>query len=117
MSEADLHKAVAEHLDAVIDGRRCVWSTIPAGGGGKVRGAQLKGMGLKPGLPDLMFVFGGRVAFIELKTKTGRVSPEQTVMHARLKDQDAPPIICRDLPSVDAALKFFGIPTRGRVNA
>ena len=71
------------------------FTTFPAGGGGKVRGAQLKAAGLKPGVPDIL-VCGGYedishnvhqkdVLWLELKAKDGTLSQVQKSCHAELK--------------------------------
>lgn len=43
-------------------------------------------IGLPKGFPDLLVVCpGGKVVFMEIKTQTGRVSPEQQKMHQFLR--------------------------------
>ncbi len=81
--EDDFHMAVADYLDLALP-EDAVWTTIPAGGGGKVRGARLKAMGYKAGWPDLQVVYRGRLICIELKSAKGRLSPAQRAMHERL---------------------------------
>src|ERR1700682_4291340 len=52
--EQALQIAAAEYLTrALPDYAR--FTAFPAGGGGRVRGARLKAMGLKGGVPDLLF--------------------------------------------------------------
>ncbi len=78
--------------------------SIPnGGGGGEMRGHWLKMEGCRKGAPDLMLcVAGGGIVmdhakkeaffrgnyhalFLELKTPTGRLSPEQEVYHGHLR--------------------------------
>lgn len=52
------------------------------GGRAKLRGAC-------KGWPDLVFVCGSRVVFIELKAADGVLSPEQGAVHAAMRQQGA----------------------------
>jgi len=63
---------------------------------GPRRMARLKEMGLTPGYPDLFFALPAKVLiglhpvyfhglYIEMKTKTGRITKEQTYVHERLR--------------------------------
>ncbi len=81
--EDKFHKSVAKFLDLALPIDAC-WTTIPAGGGGLVRGAKLKAMGYKAGFPDLLVVYRGRLICIELKAKGRKPSKEQLAMHERL---------------------------------
>lgn len=50
-----------------------------------VTGARLKRMGVRPGVADLALVLpGGRAAFLELKSSTGRQSPSQREFEAEV---------------------------------
>lgn len=53
--EQDFHIAAARYLDLALPSH-CVWTTFPAGGGGKTRGKILNAMGLKPGWPDIQIL-------------------------------------------------------------
>lgn len=53
--EQDFHITAAQYLDIALPAH-CVWTTFPAGGGGKRRGQFLKAMGLKPGWPDIQIL-------------------------------------------------------------
>ena len=49
----------------------------------KRTGAKLKAMGVRPGVADICLVLpGGASAFLELKSKNGRTSPEQRIFRA-----------------------------------
>jgi hypothetical protein len=114
--EQDLQKAVAQYLDATL-GPRVFWTAIPAGGGGGVRGAILKGMGYKAGTPDILIVHEGRAYWIEMKSPRGRVSDEQDLILTRLYDAGCPTGLCRSLEQVAELLGRWRIPTRGRIAA
>lgn len=85
-SEQTEHLALADWLRLVeksLDG--FWWTTIPLGGGGKVRGGQIKAAGARKGTPDVLCIWKGRPIFIELKRKVGgRVSPEQRECHNKI---------------------------------
>ena len=81
--EDDLHKAVAQYLELALP-PECCWTTMPAGGGGKIRGARLKTMGFHGGWPDLQLVYKGRYIGIELKTGKNKLSDTQDATHERL---------------------------------
>lgn len=81
--EDNFHKAVAQFLDFALPEDAC-WTTIPAGGGGKVRGARLKAMGYKAGWPDLQICYRGRLIVIELKAPGKTPSKVQKAMHEKL---------------------------------
>lgn len=116
MTEASLHRQVAKFLDACLC-EHVFWSTIPAGGGGRVRGAQLKGMGYKAGVPDVLLVHQGRAYWIELKTAKGRVSDAQKETGGHLVIAGCPVVVARSLDDVQDAVITWGIPTRGGLAA
>src|SRR4051812_46260311 len=92
--EQMFHRQVADFLRVGLGGS--AWFTcFPAGGGGKLRGAILASLGLKPGLPDLLVVDGGRALWIELKTAKGSVSPVQKQCHSELLRARSSVAVCR----------------------
>jgi hypothetical protein len=96
-----------------------VWTAFPAGGGGKVRGALLKAMGLKAGWPDVQVLhpMGLNTLFvgIELKAKKGRLSKPQIETCEALWAANARYVECRSLEEVDRCLRRAGIPMHARV--
>lgn len=111
--EAALHRAVAKYLDDALP-KSHAWNTFPAGGGGKIRGAQLRAMGLKPGWPDIViFSPDGVTYWIELKSPKGRLSKEQTFTHRKLLSLGHVITIARSLIDVVRFLALFGL-TRAR---
>ena len=102
--EAALHRAVAQYLTVALP-KDAFWTTIPSGGGGKIRGANLKRMGLKPGVPDILIVYRGLPFFIELKSKAGRVSPEQQGVMWTLGSQKISTFVCRSMDEVVDAVR------------
>lgn len=76
-----------------------VWCHIPNGGSrNKIEAARLKAQGVKPGVPDLMFIHDGHPYFLELKRERGGVvSADQTIMHDDLRKAGATVGIARGL--------------------
>jgi hypothetical protein len=96
-----------------------VWTAFPAGGGGKVRGALLKSMGLKAGWPDVQVLhplgLNTLVIGIELKAKKGRLSKPQIETADALWAANARYVECRSLEEVDRCLRRAGVPMHARV--
>lgn len=116
--ERALQKAVAGYLTyALPEGSGVEWTAFPAGGGGHVRGAILKAMGLKAGWPDILVVHQGLLHGIELKApKTGRVSAKQGDTIQRLHTAGVTTHVCRSVEGVEEALRLSGVPLRGSVS-
>jgi hypothetical protein len=104
-----------------------VWTAIGHGGGGKVRGAILKAMGLRAGMPDVLIVAPGcdgymgvltpYVVGLELKADKGRQSDTQRTLAADWEACGAFYYIARSVDEVEGFLKGVGIPlhaTTGR---
>jgi len=92
--EKEFHAVAMEYLDMALPAH-AVAITFPAGGGGKIRGANLKGMGLKKGWPDIQILVRDsafdtirpRSRFIGFEAKReigGRVDLHQAAMHGRI---------------------------------
>jgi hypothetical protein len=113
MSEEQLHIAIAQYLDAVIR-KPAIWTTIDAGAGkmGKAAAGRRKARGVKRGWPDiLIFAPGPNVLGIELKSESGRLSPEQRAVEHAFFDCQAWFVLCRSIDDVERALRFCKIPT------
>ena len=115
--EQQLQQAVARYLDVALPGE-VWWTTIPAGGGGKVRGAILKGLGYKAGTPDILIVYEGRAYWMELKAPDGVLSTAQMWCFKVLCNAGCwRPHIVRSLVDVERALDSWRIPHRATVAA
>lgn len=107
VTEQQLHRAVAEYLDMVLP-PYSAWTTIGHGGGGKIRGAQLKAMGVKPGWPDI-HILAGTAYYIELKTPKGRVSDKQKAVMDAIWNAGGEWAVCRSVDDVADTLKGWGL--------
>jgi hypothetical protein len=75
--EALIQRAVFEHLRA--RGAPGVFAFHPANGGYRrpIEAAIMKGLGVRPGVPDIIAVKNGRAYALELKAAGGRLSEAQ----------------------------------------
>jgi hypothetical protein len=96
-----------------------IWTAFPAGGGGRVRGAFLKAMGLQAGWPDLLVMYhrptlngfhAPLVVGLELKAGKGKQTPEQKAVESTLNYLGAYYFIARSVDEVEGFLKGVGIP-------
>ena len=106
---------VAEFLTLALPVHDAWFTTIPAGGGGKVRGAILKGMGYKAGTPDMLVIYQGTAIWLELKSGRGRLSLTQQLCSHDLVEAGCKWALCRTLEDVERDLTRFGLPLRATV--
>jgi hypothetical protein len=117
--EQNFHRQVAQYLSKALP-KGFLWSTFPSGGGGRIRGAQLKAMGLRPGMPDIV-IFGAeqpwacpKICWLELKSKSGALSAVQKATIAELKALGHEVAVCRTLEEMEAAAAEFVAPEKLR---
>lgn len=115
--EQHLQQQVVRYLDLALPS--LIWFHCPNGGGRTpVEGAILKSMGVRAGVPDLVFVLpDGRAAFIELKAGKGVLTPAQKAFRANCEQQRIPHAVCTSLAEVQGTLDAWGLHTRARVAA
>jgi hypothetical protein len=75
--EQEIQRAVFEHLD--VRGMPNLFAFHPANGGYRspVEAAILTSLGVRPGISDVIIIYGGKVWALELKARGGRFSREQ----------------------------------------
>lgn len=108
-SEHAIQRALVELLShAARPG--VAWTHMPAGEARhKGVAGKLKGMGTKPGWPDIIIVMAGRFYGLELKTAAGRVSPAQRQAHAELTAAGATIAVAYGLDEAVQQLKSWGV--------
>ncbi len=113
--EQRLQISVAQYLGHALK-PPTIWTAFPAGGGGRVRGAFLKAMGLKAGWPDILVVAPGpRVVGLELKAGKGRQSETQIVVGSALRACGAAYCVVRTVDDVENVLRVLDIPLSASV--
>lgn len=109
--EEEIHGAIAAYCARMLP-PSVFWTTIGHGGGGAVRGAILHGLGLKAGVPDMLFVYAGRAHFIEIKSAVGSLSKAQRACHAELYQAGARVATARGIDDVRLHFARWGLPSR-----
>jgi hypothetical protein len=118
-TETQVHRQVVDYLRKVGFSADVVWTHIRgerAGASQRIRAAQ---MGVTPKLPDFLFIYKGRVLFIELK-KGGFSQKKsfneheisQMIMHERLRANGACVEVCETREDVISFLIRSGFPLR-----
>jgi hypothetical protein len=111
--EADLQAAVMAYLALALPPNAIAHHSPGEGKRTKRAQWELKRSGYQTGWPDIEIVFRGRIFFIELKRpKGGSLSPAQRECRRRLEYCEAPVMLCRSVPEVEAQLREACIPLR-----
>jgi hypothetical protein len=93
-----------------------LWSAFPAGGGGAIRGAILKEMGLQAGWPDILVMAPGPIIVgIELKAGAGKQSPQQISIENGFLQCNAMYYVARSVDEVEGFLRGVGVPLHARI--
>ena len=115
--EDDLQRDVCRFLDVALP-TGATYFAVPNGGKRHVReAARMKGLGLRPGVPDLLVIHNGRALFVELKTKRGVMSAAQKAMQKMLVYCGCDVMLCRSVPEVEAGLRECGVHLKASVSA
>ena len=106
--EYHLQCEIIEVLKLVLK-KNALMTCFPSGGGGKIRGAMLKRMGLVAGWPDIQIVYKGKYYGLEVKTPKGVVSENQKSLHESLTKQGAKVAIVRSPYDAMNQIRDWGI--------
>ena len=113
LSEAQLHHAVSQFLDAALP-QDAIWHHSPnEGKRGWKSQRSLKRNGTRAGWPDIEIIWQGQAYFIELKSEKGRLTVVQELLQERLWHAGAVVATCRSIRAVEHALRVWGVPLRG----
>jgi len=64
----------------------------------------LQGLGAYPGLPDIVAHIGGRVVYIEVKKRSGKLTPAQELFKARCEEDGVDYWVVRYVTDLELAL-------------
>jgi len=116
--EADTQRAIVAALrialprSAIV--HHCANEVTEAGPRGARRQAILVGMGVHAGFADLVVLSKGRVLFLEVKSKTGRLRPTQIKFRDAVCAQGFGWALVRSVDDALGALKDHGFASRVR---
>lgn len=116
VSEQKIHQAILRYLEVTLP-----WGFVvhhsPNGGLLKGEVGRSRGLGTKPGWPDLQVV--GRTeagepftGYLEVKAPRGQLSPEQIAIHDRLRDCGYAVAVVRSITDTREAVRSWGVATR-----
>lgn len=96
MSEIQLQSKCFQWLWNNYPQTRRKFFHVPNGGSrNAVEGMQLKASGVVAGIPDCVLIHMGNAYGFEMKTQSGKVSPEQQKVHKVWQDDGTPVYIIR----------------------
>lgn len=114
--EADAQRAIVHALRVVLPHGAIVHHAANEVTSGdrraKLRQAILVGMGVHPGFADLIVLSGGQVLFLEVKSRTGRLSPAQKVFRDAVQAQGFGWALVRSVEDALGALADHSFTTR-----
>lgn len=106
--EAGFQREVVERLNRYR--LPCLWFHVPNGGRrSRLEAAIFKGLGVKAGVADFIFLWGGGCGCIELKAGRGSLSDAQRDFRANCERLGVPYVVARSLTDIDAALAAWGL--------
>lgn len=105
--ENAIQRACVEYLKLEERLGKLTFFAVPNGGKRrKIEAAIFKGLGVRPGVSDLVIVLPeGRVAFAELKAPTGYPTASQKDFINRVSDLDCPAAICKSVTDLQEFLR------------
>lgn len=108
--EEQLQRAIVEHLRLRAPRDVLWWHTPNGGARSKSEGGKFKALGVRPGVPDLQFLFpDGHVAFMELKASDGVTSDAQAIFGAYCESHGIEHAIIYDIDTALRVLEAWGV--------
>lgn len=117
ISEAALQEQIVYYLRTVLPppAAATVIHIVNEGKRSLRMGAALKRQGMTAGVEDIQMIHHGRHHGIEIKTATGRQTPEQKAREAAVVIAGGRYAVCRSVDDVRETLRQWAIPTRERL--
>jgi hypothetical protein len=112
MTEDAIHRSIFRFLRSVLPAHWLVYHTPNGGSRNKIEAANMKGLGVLAGVPDLTIVGDGKAYFLEVKAKSGRVQPSQHAFMDKLEANKIAHAVVRSIDDVRAFIEQYGLPSR-----
>ena len=111
-AEARIQRAILEYIWAAYPDVIC--AAVPNGGFvlDKRVVARLKWLGLLPGFPDLILIWTGGFALVEVKQPSGVLSDSQRALIPLLRSRGTRVAIWRSVQDADDGLRAWGVTSR-----
>ncbi len=112
MTEDHIHRSVLKFLRAVLPTHWVVYHTPNGGSRHPIEAANMKGLGVIAGVPDLTIIGDGKTYFMEVKSKSGRLQPSQKMFFGKLDKNGIEYAVVRSIDDAAACLQAWGCPSR-----
>lgn len=110
--EQSLQATLVDALHRVLT-EETYFFAVPNGGmRSRVEAAIFVGQGVRPGVPDLIFIHKGRAFGLELKSDAGRLNDNQRTAHEGMRAAGARVEVARTFDEAMKHLRDAGIPLR-----
>src|SRR5262245_23512856 len=109
-------KKLARLLDKWLDPACTFWTATDPVASSALSGAVRKQRGVKPGVPDILVLYRGKLIAIELKSRCGKCSPTQRAVREALLRSGAQWWVCRSACGAMWALRKSGVKFRTASN-
>ena len=107
--EDDIQRAVFQHIRVRGAAGLVAWHTPNGGQRSKAEAAIFKGLGVKPGVSDVVAVHEGRIFALEIKTEVGRPTDSQLEFIADMEAAGAFTCVAYGLDRALAVLESWGL--------
>lgn len=113
VSERAIQRAIVQYLTVALPRTVKFFSTLNGLHTSKAQAGKAKAEGMTPGVPDIVLVRqGGSVAFMEVKTPQGRLSPAQVAFFDWCVANGVEAAVVRSIDDARAALNAWNVEVR-----
>lgn len=114
--EEQTQRSILRFLAMALPVDALVWHTPnQRGTRAKWEAALLKGLGVVPGIPDLLCLIDGRLYAFEIKSKSGSVTEAQRLTQGRMVAAGAKVAVVRSVEEAERCLRAWGVILRATV--